>query len=64
MPSPDLKPPVPSLSDPGRESFRQGFIAGWYECVFDAEKDKEKLMRIAEVNAEKYLKDPASFELR
>jgi hypothetical protein len=42
-----------------KNTFKQGFVIGWLECVGDAEKNKVKLRAIAEVAYQKYLKDHA-----
>jgi hypothetical protein len=36
-------------------SFRDGFVAGWIECVGGKERDKTKLKEIAEAAADKYI---------
>ena len=41
----------------GRNTFRDGFVAGWIECVGDKEPDKQKLKEIAEAAADKYVRD-------
>lgn len=41
----------------GRNTFRDGFVAGWMECVGDKEHDKLKLKEIAEAAADNYIRD-------
>lgn len=40
-----------------RDTFREGFVIGWYECVGDREPDKTKLRLIAEAAADNYFND-------
>ncbi len=49
-----------STKPQGNGSFRDGFIAGWIECVGGRERDKKKLREIAEAAADKYIKDHKS----
>jgi hypothetical protein len=44
-------------TDSGKTAFREGFIAGWCECVGESEANKTKLKQIAEAAADRYLKD-------
>jgi len=46
-----------STKPQGKGSFRDGFVAGWMECVGYKEPDKKKLREIAEAAADNYLRD-------
>jgi len=41
---------------PGEDSFRQGFVIGWIECVGNQEPNKKKLKAIAEAAAGNYIR--------
>ena len=40
--------------------FRDGFVAGWMECIRSKERDKRKLKELAETAADNFIKDHRS----
>lgn len=40
-----------------KDSFRDGFVAGWMECVGDKEPNKRKLKQIAEAAVDNYIRN-------
>lgn len=39
-----------------RAAFREGFVAGWFECIKQTEPDKLKLKQIAEAAADNFIR--------